>query len=90
MSTGKIKYNVITLCGSIKFKTEFIKVQEELVTILDKIGRLYAPKSMLKFTQKGLDYLVSAEMVTVEKNKVGFVHQSILDYFVSEKMVNQY
>ncbi len=26
----KDKYNVITLCGSIKFKTEFMKVQEEL------------------------------------------------------------
>lgn len=24
------KYNVITLCGSIKFKSEFMKVQEEL------------------------------------------------------------
>lgn len=24
------KYNIITLCGSIKFKTEFMKVQEQL------------------------------------------------------------
>ncbi len=30
MSTVKDKYNVITLCGSIKFKNEFMKVQEEL------------------------------------------------------------
>ena len=26
----KNKYNIITLCGSIKFKIEFLKVQEEL------------------------------------------------------------
>lgn len=26
----KDKYNIITLCGSIKFKTEFMKVREEL------------------------------------------------------------
>lgn len=26
----KYKYNIITLCGSIKFKTEFMKVQEKL------------------------------------------------------------
>ena len=26
----KHKYNIITLCGSIKFKEEFIKVQEKL------------------------------------------------------------
>ena len=30
MSIVKNKYNIITLCGSIKFKTEFIKFQEEL------------------------------------------------------------
>lgn len=30
MSTVKAKYNVITLCGSIRFKNEFMKVQEEL------------------------------------------------------------
>ena len=30
MSIVKNKYNIITLCGSIKFKTEFMKVQKEL------------------------------------------------------------
>lgn len=30
MSIINKKYNVITLCGSIKFKAEFMKVQEEL------------------------------------------------------------
>ena len=30
VSIVKKKYNIITLCGSIKFKNEFIKVQEEL------------------------------------------------------------
>ena len=31
MSNIDNKYNVITLCGSIKFKNEFIKVQERLI-----------------------------------------------------------
>lgn len=30
MNTRKNKYNIITLCGSIKFKNEFMKVQEKL------------------------------------------------------------
>ena len=30
MSIAKNKYHIITLCGSIKFKAEFMKVQEEL------------------------------------------------------------
>ena len=31
MSINKNKYNIITLCGSIKFKDEFMKVQEKLI-----------------------------------------------------------
>ena len=34
------KYNVITLCGSIKFKPEFMKVQEELTLNGKKISYL--------------------------------------------------
>lgn len=30
MSIVKNNYNIITLCGLIKFKTEFMKVQEKL------------------------------------------------------------
>ncbi len=30
MNFVKKRYNIITLCGSIKFKTEFMKVQEKL------------------------------------------------------------
>lgn len=30
MRATKNRYNIITLCGSIKFKSEFMKVQEEL------------------------------------------------------------
>ena len=30
MDTNKNKYNIITLCGAIKFKDEFMKVQEKL------------------------------------------------------------
>ena len=36
MSTGKIKYNVITLCGSIKFKTE---LNIETKKMLDEMHR---------------------------------------------------
>ena len=63
---------------------------ECIVAVLDRIGRLYAPKQILRIEEAGLDYLMSSEMIVVQKNKVGFVHQSILDYFVSKKMMEQY
>ena len=31
MSEGNNKYKIITLCGSIRFKNEFMKVQEKLI-----------------------------------------------------------
>lgn len=61
-----------------------------IVRFLDKMGRLYVPKKILDIEEKGLDYLVSAGLIVVEGQKVGFVHQSILDYFISSRMINQF
>ena len=59
----------------------------DVVDMLDKIGRLYAPKRVLNVDERGLDYLISAELLIIDGQKVGFVHQSILDYFISNKMM---
>lgn len=59
------------------------ETEECIVDTLDRIGRLYAPKQTLRVETAGLDYLISCEMILVQKEKVGFVHQSILDYFMS-------
>ena len=67
-----------------------IETQEHIVAVLDRMGRLYAPKSILKVEETGFDYLISTEMIVVDGNRVGFVHQSILDYFVSKRMMQQY
>lgn len=60
------------------------------VDVLDKIGRLYAPKRILNVDQRGLDYLVYAELLMKDGQKIGFVHQSILDYFISNRMTEQF
>lgn len=61
-----------------------------IVKMLDKIGRLYVPKRILEVEERGFDYLISAELVAIDGNRVGFVHQSILDYFISKRMMQQY
>lgn len=61
-----------------------------IVDSLDKTGRLYVPKQILHVEQAGLDYLISSEIIMVQDNKVGFVHQSILDYFISQRMMEKY
>ncbi len=62
----------------------------KVVEKLDNMGRLYAPKRILDVEESGLGYLVSAELLIEDDNRVGFVHQSILDYFISKRMMQQY
>lgn len=61
-----------------------------IVELLDKIGRLYAPKRILNVDERGLDYLVYAELLVKDGQKIGFVHQTILDYFISNRMTEQF
>lgn len=60
------------------------------VDLLDKIGRLYAPKRILNVDERGLDYLVYSELLIKDGQKIGFVHQSILDYFISNRMTDMF
>lgn len=61
-----------------------------IVDALDRTGRLYIPKQILNVEEAGLDYLISSEIIMVQNNKISFVHQSILDYFISQRMMEKY
>lgn len=61
-----------------------------IVTKLDKMGRLYIPKMILDVDISALNYLIYSELLTLDETRIGFVHQSILDYFISKKMMRQF
>lgn len=67
-----------------------IETEKCIVNTLDRMGRLYAPKQILNVETTGLEYLISCEMIFIQKSRVGFVHQSILDYFMSKQMTEKY
>lgn len=67
-----------------------IETTSVIVDKLDKIGRLYVPQNILNVGEAGIDYLISSEIIVKQKNKIGFAHQSILDYFISKKMMERY
>ena len=67
-----------------------IETLDVIVDKLDKTGRLYMPQKSLKAEPRGLNYLVSAEMLYEDGKRIGFVHQSIFDYFISRRMMDQY
>ena len=48
------------------------------------------PNKFCMLKKRGLDYLISSEIIVVQNNKVGFVHQSILDYLISQNMIEKY
>lgn len=66
------------------------ETQISIVDALDRTGRLYIPKQILNVEEAGLDYLISSEIIMVQNNKIGFVHQSILDFFISQRMMEKY
>lgn len=67
-----------------------IDTTSDIVDKLDKIGRLYVPRNILNVGEAGIDYLISSEIIVNQKNKIGFAHQSILDYFISKRMMERY
>ena len=67
-----------------------IETLDVIVDKLDRTGRLYMPEKSLKAERRGVNYLVSAEMLYEDGKRIGFVHQSIFDYFISRRMMNQY
>lgn len=60
------------------------------VEVLDKIGHLHTTKRILNVDERGLDYLIYVELLVKNGQKIGFVHQSILDYFISIRMTEQF
>lgn len=63
---------------------------KNIVVFLDKTGRLYIPKQISNIGEAELDYLISSEIIILQNNKLSFVHQSILDYFISLSMSEKY
>ena len=63
---------------------------KNIVVFLDKTGRLYIPKQISNIGEAELDYLISSEIIILQNNKLSFVHQSILDYFISQSMFKKY
>ncbi len=63
----KHKYNIITLCGSIKFKDEFIKVQEKL-TLDGNI--VFTPNFFTSIKKEQIDEKTKQMLDKMHKQKI--------------------
>ncbi|WP_172372239.1 hypothetical protein [Sporosarcina jiandibaonis] len=66
------------------------QIKRKMVVFLEKSGRIFIPLSILNENRSSLEFLSSNAFLVIQDNKVSFAHQSILDCFLAEKMLNRY
>lgn len=60
--------------------------KKELMTKFNESKKIYLPLQILNINRSCLEFLSSNDFLIIQENKVSFAHQSILDYFLAEKM----
>ncbi|MDT2751310.1 hypothetical protein P7G96_08660 [Enterococcus thailandicus] len=69
---------------------ELNKIKSEIVSWLEKNGRIYFPLKALNISKSYIDFLASNSFFVIQGNKVSFAHQSILDCFLADELVKRY
>jgi len=62
--------------------------KNSIVEFIDKHGKPYVNSKMIDIAN--LDFLVSNGFLTLQNSNISFTHQSLLDYFIVEKMLRRY
>lgn len=57
---------------------------------MEEHGRIYIPSSVLSANKSSLEFLSSNSFLIIQNSKVSYTHQSILDFFLAEKMLKRY
>ncbi|WP_252214225.1 hypothetical protein [Clostridium sp. VAP41] len=71
-------------------ENDVINVKEKLVQLLDKMGRISISKRIFRTNENALFYLSSNGFLIVQGDNISFIHQSILDYFLAEAMIDKF
>lgn len=69
---------------------ELDNFKQELIDKFIELERIYVPKKFFTGNKNELDFLASNGFINFLDNKISFAHQSILDFFLSEKMLERY
>ncbi len=69
---------------------ELESLKEKMVAFCYRNGRMIIPRSIIRNKEQALAYLASNGILWADDSRAGFVHQSILDSFLSEKMMQKY
>ncbi len=71
-------------------ESELNKTKSTIVDWLEKNGKVYFPLKALRLPESHLNYLSSNSFLNIHGKKASFAHQSILDCFFAEEMMEKY
>ena len=78
-------------CAAVGIEEEkLLDTKDKIVKLMDSLGCLFVPRNAINCGERSIGYLVSSEMLIVQGNNIGFIHQSILDYFIAMTMTERY
>lgn len=69
---------------------ELTQFMDIFVSKFEDTGRVYVPINLVSSHIAIFEYLSSNGFLVKQDNKVSFAHQSILDYFLADKMMHDY
>ena len=69
---------------------EISEVKNKIVSRMNQIGTISLHKNLLNDYTHVVEFLLSKSILIQSDNIISFSHQSLLDYFSVEKMVNEY
>lgn len=65
-------------------------LKDNLVNLFFSTGKLVFSRRRLKGSERALNYLISQGLLMGSVSEISFVHQSFLDCFVAERMIDDY
>lgn len=71
-------------------ENNLIQIKDKMVTFLERTNRIFIPLPILNENKSSLEFLSSNAFLIIQDNKASFAHQSILDCFLAEKMLEKY
>lgn len=69
---------------------ELNRIRKEVVSWLEKKGRIYFPLNVFNISKSYIDFLASNSFFIIHGNTGSFAHQSILDCFLADELMSRY
>lgn len=75
---------------SISNSLSFKEIVDKIVSFMVNNNSTSISSTHFSLFSKSIECLSSSSLITVQNNRISFIHQTIFDYFLADKMLNDY